>query len=152
MKSLIPWRNKQENAAPSLWSDDWFDRFDENPFSLLTAPFSTLGMPRMPHVDVTEDKKQFSVRAELPGMSEKDISLTWLDGVLRIRGEKRNERDEKKKGRRYSECSYGYFSRDIPLGNGVDWNRVKANFKNGVVTVTLPKNEQSQKTIEIKVN
>lgn len=151
MKSLIPWKNKQENAAPSLWGDDWFDRFDENPFGLLTAPFSTVGMARMPRVDVTEDKKDVSVRAELPGMSEKDVTLTWLDGVLRIRGEKQHEHNEEKKGRRYSECSYGYFSRDIPLGNGVDWNSAKAKFKNGVLTVKLPKTENSRKTIEIHV-
>ena len=152
MKSLIPWKNKQENAAPSVWSDDWIDRAWENPFSLLTAPLSFSGPSRMPSVDVAEDEKKVSVRAELPGMDREDIDLSWRNGVLRIRGEKKHEREEKKKGRVYNECSYGYFSREIPLGNRVDWNGAQAKYKHGVLTVTLPKTERSPDTIEIKVN
>jgi HSP20 family protein len=152
MKSLIPWKNKHAHAAPSLWTNDWFDRARENPFSLLAMPFTGERVTAMPTVEVTEDKKEVLVRAELPGMDEKDIALTWHNGVLRIRGEKRSEREEKKKGNYYSECSYGMFSRDIPLGNSVDWNAAKAKYKSGVVTVKFPKTESAQKSIEIKVN
>ena len=76
MKSLLPWKNRQENAAPSLWADDWFDRAWVNPFSLITAP---VAISRLPSVDVTEDEHEVTVRAELPGMNEKDVNLTWLD-------------------------------------------------------------------------
>jgi len=152
MKSLIPWKNKHDHTAPSLWTNDWFDRVWENPFSLMVAPFAGGQASAPPTVEVTEDKKEVSVRAELPGMDEKDIDLTWQNGVLRIRGEKRSEREEKKKRNYYSECSYGAFSRDIPLGNSVDWSAAKAKYKSGVLTVKLPKTESALKSIEIKVN
>ena len=152
MKSLIPWKNKQENAAPSVWSDDWFDRTWENPFSLLTAPFGSAGMPRVPSVDVSEDDRNVTVRAEIPGMNQKEIDLSWQSGILRIRGEKKHEREEKRKGRTYNECSYGYFSRDIPLGDRVDWSGATAKYKHGVLTVTLPKTEKARNRVEIKVN
>jgi len=152
MKSLIPWRNKRNDAAPVLWGDDWFDRAGRNPFENALSPFFSSGFPKLPAVDVSEDKNEVTVQAEVPGMSEKDIDLTWRDGVLRIRGEKRSEREEKKKEHYYRECSYGSFSRDIPLGNGVDWNGVKARYKNGVLTVKLPKTASARKTIEVKVN
>ncbi|MBN1759414.1 MAG: Hsp20/alpha crystallin family protein [Chitinispirillaceae bacterium] len=152
MKSLIPWKNRQENAAPSLWADDWFNRAWSNPFSLLAAPFSGIDFPKQPSVDVSEDKKSVTVRAELPGMNEKEIDLTWHEGILRIRGEKKHEREEKKRGRVYNECSYGYVARDIPIGDRVDWSAAKAIYKHGVLTVKLPKTEKSRETIQITVN
>jgi len=152
MKSLIPWRNKRDDAAPVLWGDDWFDRMWENPFKSALSPFFGSGSSRLPTVDISEDKNEVTVNAEVPGMSEKDIELTWHNGVLRIRGEKRNEREEKKKEHYYRECSYGSFSRDIPLGDGVDGNGAKAKYRNGVLTVKLPKTASARKTIEVKVN
>jgi len=110
------------------------------------------GLSRLPTVDVAEDKSEVTVRAEVPGMNERDIDLTWCDGVLRIRGEKRSEREVNKKEHFYRECSYGCFSRDVPLGNNVDWSNAKAKYNNGVLTVRLPKTETSRKTIEVKVN
>ena len=151
MKSLIPWKNK-ENAAPSLWTNDWFDRFRENPFGLMPAPFSNGHFGRLPSVEVSEEKNEVTVRAEIPGMDEKDIDLTWRNGILRIRGEKKNSREEKKKDGYYSECSYGMFSRDIPLGTSVDWNAAKATYKKGVLTVKMPKSASSNRPIEIKVH
>jgi len=152
MKSLIPWKNKHDDAAPVVWGDDWFDRLWENPFKNALFPLFNTRFSRLPKVDVSEDKNEVTVRAEVPGMSEKEIDLTWHDGVLRIRGEKRSEREEKKKNRYYSECSYGSFVRDIPLGDAVDWQGANAKYKNGVLTVKLPKRESSGKAIEIKVN
>jgi len=152
MKSLMPWKNKQDNAAPVVWGDDWFDRVGDSPFKSLLPTLSNPHFPRMPTVDVSDDKNEVTVRAEIPGLNEKEIDLTWHEGVLRIRGEKKSEREDKKKGRYYSECSYGYFSRDIPLGDTVDWSGAKAKYRNGVLTVKMPKTESSRKTIEIKVN
>jgi HSP20 family protein len=152
MKSLIPWKNRRDDAAPVLWGDDWFERIVENPFKNALWPFSGRSFSRLPTVDVSEDKNELTVRAEVPGMNEKDIDLTWCDGVLRIRGEKRSEREEKKKEHYFRECSYGSFSRDIPLGNDVDWSNAKAKYKNGVLTVKLPKTESSRKSIEVKIN
>jgi len=106
----------------------------------------------LPRVDVTEDKNEVTVKAEIPGMSEKDIECTWHDGVLRIRGEKKCEREDKKSGRQHHECSYGYFSREIPLGDSVDWKSAAAKYKHGVLTVKLPKTEVARKTITVKIN
>jgi len=152
MKSLIPWRNKRECAATVAGGDDWFDRMWENPFDNALSTFFGSGASRLPAVDVSEDKNEVTVRAEVPGMSEKDIGLTWHDGVLHLRGEKCGEREEKKKDRYYRECSYGSFARDIPIGRGVDWSNATAKYKNGVLTVRMPKTESSRRTIEIKVN
>lgn len=150
MKSLIPWRQK-ENHAVSPWNDDWFDRMWENPFKGLSLPFSR-NFAKMPSVDVVEDKNEVTVKAEVPGLTEKDVDLSWHEGILRIRGEKKNEKEEKKHGRYYRECSYGSFSRDIQLNDIVDWKKAQAKFKNGVLTVKLPKTESSRKSIQIKVD
>ncbi len=151
MKSLIPWKNKHDNATVGFWNDDLLDRFWEGSFGNMLSPFSFYRSQRLPSVDVSEDGNEVTVRAELPGMNEKDIELTWHNGILRIRGEKKSEKEEKKKGYHYRECSYGSFSRDIPLGDTVDWSNAKAKYKNGVLTVKLPKKESSRKAIEIKV-
>jgi len=152
MKSLIPWKNKRESAAPVVVGDDRFDRMGENAFENALFPFFGSRSSRLPTIDVAEDKNEVTVRAEVPGMTEKDIDLTWRNGILSIRGEKRSEKEDKKKGQYYRECSYGSFSRDIPLGDGVDWKGAGARYKNGVLTVKLPKTESSRKTIEVKVN
>jgi len=149
MKSLIPWRQK-ENKSVSPWADDWFNHVLEKPFGGLETQFSR-NFSRMPSVDVLEDRNEVTVRAEVPGMTEKDIDLTWRDGVLRIRGEKKNEKEEKKKDRYYRECSYGSFSRDIRLNNAVDWKKAQAKYRNGVLTVKLPKTESYKNSIQIKV-
>jgi HSP20 family protein len=151
MKSLIPWRPAQKHAAPAR-RDGWFDRWMNDPFDGL---FPSLAQPlssRLPSVDVSEDKKEIHVRAEIPSMTDKDIQLTWHDGVLRIRGEKRNEKEERKKDRYYRECSYGSFSRNILLGKHVDWEKAVAKYRNGVLTVSLPKTGETIKAIEVKIS
>ncbi len=151
MKSLIPWGQSRRNATPAR-RGDWLDRMWEGPFdSLLPFRGPTL-TSRMPSVDVSEGEKEVKVRMEIPGMTEKDIDLTWHDGVLRIRGEKNDEKEEKKKGRYYRECSYGSFCRDVALGKSVDCGKAKAKYKNGVLTVMFPKIESARKAIEVKVD
>lgn len=151
MKSLIPWRWGQKNAAPAR-STDWLDRWWEDPFGNFFPTLHHSFSSRLPSVDVSEDKKEVKVKAEIPGMTDKDIDLTWHDGVLSIRGEKKDEKEEKKKDRYYRECSYGSFCRNINVGTKVDWGNAKARYKNGILTVSLPKTETAQKAIEIKVD
>jgi HSP20 family protein len=152
MKSLIPWKRKEQPAAPAFWNDGWLERSRGNPFQGLLPSFEKSFLSRVLSLDVSEDKNEVTVRAEVPGMNEKEIDLTWQDGVLRIRGKKKNEREEKKKDRYYRECRYGSFSRDIALGDSVDWKKAKASYRHGVLTVKLPKTEVSRQSIEIKVN
>lgn len=150
MKSLIPWKSKQDNAIPALWEEDWFDSFWENPFRSIGSPLSQ--EYNIPAADVSEDKKEVVVRAELPGMNAKEINLTYQDGILRISGEKKEDKEEKGKNRYYKECRYGYFSKEIPLGELVDWTKAKAEYKNGILTVKIPKFEKENRATEIRIN
>jgi HSP20 family protein len=80
-----------------------------------------------PHVDVSETDKEILVEAELPGIDDKDISLSLQDGVLTIRGEKRHEHDEEKQNYRMTERRYGSFQRSLRLPDTVDEDKVEAN-------------------------
>jgi HSP20 family protein len=106
-----------------------------------------------PSVDVRETDQAYVVTAELPGLEQKDIELNLRDNVLTVSGEKRQEKSDGDNGRSYIERTYGRFERVIPLAADVDADRVEATFKNGILTVTVPKNAQAQdkaKRIEIR--
>jgi HSP20 family protein len=81
----------------------------------------------------------------LPGMDENSIDVKFADGTLTIKGEKRDEREEKKKNFHLAERRYGSFQRSFSVPGGVDADRIEANFKNGVLMVTLPKTLQARK-------
>ncbi len=103
-----------------------------------------------PDLDVKETEK---VKADLPGIDEKDVQLTLQDGVLSIRGEKKSERKDERENYHLVERSYGSFQRAIRLPDTVDEDKVEARFDKGVLTVTLPKRPEmvkAQKKIEIK--
>jgi HSP20 family protein len=104
-----------------------------------------------PHMDVSETENEVRVCAELPGVSEKDVEVTLNDDVLTIRGEKKSERKEEKENYHFSERSFGAFQRAIRLPFPADADKVKASFENGVLTVTLPKGEEQDRTRRIKV-
>jgi HSP20 family protein len=109
----------------------------------------------VPAVDITEDDKGYRIAAELPGMSEKDIDVSISGDMLTIKGEKRQEREEKEKNRYLSERSYGMFQRSFPLPEGVDRDKISADFSKGVLTLTLPKTadaQKQQKKIEVKAS
>jgi HSP20 family protein len=130
-----------EDFAGGLWRSP-FGRsfFDVEPG--WRSP-STMGM--MPAVDVTETEKAYEVQAELPGIDEKNVEVKVTDGVLTIKGEKQEEKEEKKKDYYLSERSFGSFQRTFQIPNGVDLDKIEANFKKGVLTVTLPKSAEAQK-------
>ena len=92
-----------------------------------------------PSIDVSETDTEMTVDAELPGVEENDIDVTLTDNLLTIRGEKKQEKEEKKKDYRLTERSYGSFSRSMTLPFDADPNKIKAAFKDGVLTITLPK-------------
>jgi HSP20 family protein len=93
----------------------------------------------MPAVNVSESDQEFRISAELPGMDENDIELLLSQGNLTIKGEKKQEHEDKGSGYYRLERNYGTFQRSIPLPKGVDTEQVDATFKKGVLTVTLPK-------------
>jgi HSP20 family protein len=103
-------------------------------------------------MDVGEDDKAYTVSAELPGLDEKDVTVSVKGGALVIEGEKRREKEHKDKDSYLSERSYGAFKRSFALPDDVDSGKVKADFAKGVLTVTLPKSAaaQSARKIEVK--
>jgi HSP20 family protein len=105
-----------------------------------------------PHVDVVETDTEVKVQAELPGLEEKDFEVSVSQDALTIRGEKKQEKEEK--GRNYfrTERSYGLFQRAIPLPRNVDADRVSAEFSKGVLTISLPKvaTKEDRKKVVIK--
>jgi len=111
-----------------------------------SAPFSARSSfgKMMPAVDVSETEDNILVNAELPGMAPEDIELHVESNYLILRGEKKSEREEKKENAVHRECSYGSFSRSIPLSAEIQADKVSAKFRNGVLKVTLPKSEKAQ--------
>mgnify|MGYP000651634289 FL=1 len=106
----------------------------------------------LPTVDVEEDEKSIHVRAEIPGIDEKDLNVTLEDNVLTISGEKKEERKEENKRYVLAERRFGSFKRSIALPDEVKADSVKASFKNGVLTIDFEKKEVSQpKRITINV-
>jgi len=97
-----------------------------------------------PRVDVSEEDDKFEIAAEVPGVDEKDISLTIKDDLLTLKGEKKSERKEEKKNFFMKERSYGSFVRSFRLPDSVKADKVRAKFANGVVTIELPKNAKSK--------
>ena len=106
-----------------------------------------------PALDVKENEKEIVVKADLPGMDDKDIHLTIHNGILSLRGEKKSEHAEERDNYHVMERSYGSFQRSIRLPETIDEDKAEARFDKGVLTITLPKRPEmvsAQKKIEIK--
>jgi HSP20 family protein len=109
------------------------------------------GFGAIPAVALTETAKAYQITSELPGgMDEKNVEVTFADGVLTIKGEKQQEREEKKKGYCMRERSSGSFERTFEMSEGIDTNKIIASFKKGVLAVTLPKTAEAR-TAERKI-
>jgi HSP20 family protein len=153
VKNLIPWgRNRDvsaprfaEEASPLLALHRQVDRLFNDFFRDFNWPTMRNGWPGgWPNIDVSETDKEVKVTAELPGLDEKDIDVTWRDGVLTLKGEKKIENS----GSVYSELWHGRFERSLQLGPDVDPDKVKADFKKGVLTVTLEKRPEAQRQVK----
>jgi len=114
------------------------------------------GRPRVrfgewfPSLDVAETKNDIVVKVELPGMDQKDINISLSDGHLIIKGEKKQEKEEKEENYHFIERSYGTFTRSVQLPKEVKHDKISASYKNGVLKVVLPKSEEAKKK-EVKV-
>lgn len=148
---LIPWKRGTTALAKSS-PDNIFSALQREMNSLFDEFWRSWGgvpaaMPRAtfsPSINVHENAKEYRVSAELPGLTEKDIKVELSGNTLMITGEKKEEHEEKRGTTVYTERSYGSFARSVPLPSTVDRNKVKAQFKNGVLTVTLPKTAQAK--------
>lgn len=103
-----------------------------------------------PQLEVKETDNDIRIAAELPGLTDKDIELSIDEGVLTIRGERQEEKDDKARG--YSERYYGRFERRIALPRGVDEDKADARFEHGLLTVTLPKGPEAERARRIPIN
>ena len=151
LKSLVPWSAPDRGSAATRYTDDnpiatmhremtrMFDGF----LGGTTEPLLGSGQFGWPHVDVRENDSQFKVCAELPGLEESDVEVTFAEGVVTLKGEKRLENDVAL----YSERWGGSFERQIVLGDAVDPENVKATFKNGVLTVILAKKPEARRQV-----
>jgi len=119
-------RNQINRVFDDFWGESWLAPRE------MAAGF-------WPQVDVTETDKEIKVSAEIPGVEPKDIDVSVESGMLTIKGEKKYEREEKEKGQYRMERSYGSFERAIELPAEVDESKAKAEFKKGVLRLTLPK-------------
>lgn len=121
-------------AAMQQEAERMFDQFGR-----MFGEVGWRGQVAAPSVDITDTDKTLQVTAELPGMSEADIDITVQDGVLTLRGEKKQEKTEKDANRYVSERHYGAFLRSFALPAGIDDSAIKATFDKGVLHITLPK-------------
>jgi HSP20 family protein len=109
-----------------------------------------LGRVRWPAIDIAEKDNEFVVKAEVPGCKADDIDISVHGNMLTISGEKKQEEEKKEKGYYHMERSYGSFRRDLNLASEVDPAKIEATYKDGVLTITVPKSEKA-KPVKIKV-
>ena len=153
---LLPWsrgrrdvptvRQEAEHGVMSMQSD--IHRAFENLWRALEQPTFS-GFDRgfgaeLPRVDLHEDDKALEVVAELPGMERSEVDISMTEGFLLIRASRKTEREEEDNGYVLRERSFGRVERAVSLPEGLDLDSAKAKFKNGVLTITIPKAEQSR--------
>ena len=161
--NLVPWRwgslrsfdedrsfdslwaemNSLHRSIDRLFADTWNGGFAP---SRLEETWATGKIA--PSLDVAEDEKGLRVSVELPGMSDKDVAVTVDDRMLTIRGEKKEEQEKKDKNVFRRERAYGSFRRTIELPGDVDAAKIEAKFKDGVLTIDLPKTKEAQNQVK----
>jgi len=133
--------------------EDMFDRYDR-----------AVGLPRSgsqevmatgdwsPRVDIVENENEFVIKAEIPEVKKEDVKVSVDNGVLTLKGERKQEKEEKGKKFHRVERYYGSFTRSFTLPENVDESKVKATFKDGMLSLQVPKTEKAKpKTIDVKI-
>ena len=150
-KSVIPVGNQRSLTSHETNPFSFLQREIDRLFEGVTRSIPGFATTTMPSMDISETDKAIEITAELPGLEKKDVELNVADNLLTIRGEKKNEREEKNKDYHLVERSYGSFSRSVELPAGVRSEDISAEIANGVLRVTVPKPTPKQaKQIEIK--
>jgi HSP20 family protein len=158
IRDLVPWNNRSRDVSTRRSGDE------TSPFLMLHREMNRLfddafrgfdlspGTDRLfdralgsPNIEISESDKEVKVTAELPGLDEKDVEVELANGVLAIRGEKKTETEDKE--RMFSERYYGRFERQIPVDD-VEQDKAAASFKNGVLSVTLPKSPEAERRVK----
>jgi HSP20 family protein len=145
MLQLVPRRSSLLSLVPDL---DFFDRFlSDWTFPSLLSEESVI----VPAFDVSENEKEYVISGEIPGIDAKDLEITLTDGILTVKGEKKQESEEKNENYHRVERHYGSFQRSFLVSEKVKTDGLDASYKDGVLKLTLPKSEESEvKKIEVK--
>ncbi len=146
-REIIPWRQwdfeRMKNEMDRLWESFFESR------SLRRGEEAGRWMPSF---DISETKNDIVVKAEIPGIDPKEIDISLTADVLTVKGEKKQEKEEKEENFHLIERSYGFFTRSIRLPKDVQGDKINASYKNGILKITLPKSEEAKKKeIKIKV-
>lgn len=170
-KDLIPWRKKKDENALTFYRDfehpfsllnrdmnELFDNFFSDTERLLKTPFKLTRQDNWfttPDLDVVENDKEIVIKADLPGLDEKDVQVNLDGDSITIKGEKYEEKEDKKGRYHIAERRSGSFSRTIPVDSKlIEQDKIKASFKKGVLKLTLPKipgKKPEKKQIDIAV-
>lgn len=146
MFEIVPWeRTKTLSRLRKDMDDLWGRFFGDTGFHVFSE---TVWAPAL---DVKETKENIVVTAEIPGLGAKDIEVSISGDLLTIKGEKKQEKEEKEESYHLIERRYGSFSRSVRLTNEVDAKNIKASHKEGVLTISLPKSEKAKEK-QIKIN
>jgi len=138
-------------------TSNWLSLMPE--YDLFDRMFSDWSVPSLwveenvvvPAFDITENEKEYVISGEIPGIDPKDLEVTLTDGILSIKGEKKQESEEKEENYHRIERHYGSFQRSFRLPENIQREELDANYKDGILRLTLPKSKESEvKKIEVK--
>ena len=168
IRDLVPW-GRNTNRLPVKQRNTSEQReYESNPLLSLHRDVNRLfdnvlggfGMPALagfdasfgwPAIETSETDKEIRLTAELPGLTNKDVEVLVEDGILTLRGERKSHSEERDRG--YSERYYGRFERQIALPRGIEADRVSADFKDGMLTISMPKSQDAiDSTRRIPIN
>ena len=153
--NLIPWRRKRETGEEREQSetslahlrqdmDSLFDRFFRDPWGRSDFDSPASGLMDVPRTDLADTENEVTVKMELPGVNPKDVDISIAGDMLTVRGEKKEEKKEKRKNYHYVERQHGSFHRTVQLPGTVDPGKVEATFVNGVLSISVAKNPEAQ--------
>src|SRR5688572_17025188 len=145
--NLIRYNSALNNYAPTSFSN-LIDRF----FNESVARSGGSSYSFVPRVDILEEEKAFEIHVAVPGMSKDDFKIDLNDNYLTISGERKNSREKKESNYHSVEIQYGTFSRSFTLPENVDANGISAKYLNGILEVSIPKDEKKAVKTAIKVN
>lgn len=149
---LTPWRRQESLPVQSLAS--WIQRFFDDGWTDTSAVANrlpeTFTRGNVPAVNVAETDKEMTVTVELPGLKEEDINVTFQGDQLAIRAERKFEEEKKDKQYHFVESQYGTFARTLTMPDGLKRDQIEARYKNGILTLTIPKVEPTP-AMKVKV-
>ena len=147
--AIIKWAPQHSYLTVFDEMDKFFDSFFKRSFDGSLLP----SFDWTPAYDVNETEKEYVLRIETPGMNKNDISVNVVDGVLTVSGEKKSKKSENTNLQAWNGTQYGFFSRSFQLGQEVNEKKIKADYKNGILAVSVPKTKPVEsKKVQIEVN